>query len=83
MDPANNSSAIAHTTSEAARMLGIGKTKLFELIGSGELRSIQIGTRRLVPDAELRAFVERQLQEVAKDRDASQPVANGRGQSRT
>lgn len=33
--------------------LGIGRTKLYELIDSGELRSVRIGSRRFVPDAAL------------------------------
>ncbi|HUO39589.1 MAG TPA: excisionase family DNA-binding protein, partial [Mycobacterium sp.] len=31
--------------------LGIGRTKLYELIDSGELRSVKIGSRRFVTDA--------------------------------
>jgi excisionase family DNA binding protein len=33
---------------ETARMLSIGHTKTYELIGSGVLRSIRIGRRRLI-----------------------------------
>jgi excisionase family DNA binding protein len=34
---------------EAAHVLGIGRTKLFELLASGELESVQIGHSRRVP----------------------------------
>lgn len=33
---------------EAGRMLAIGKTKLGELISSGQIETVRIGTRRLV-----------------------------------
>ncbi|TCJ34715.1 DNA-binding protein [Parafrankia sp. BMG5.11] len=37
------------TTSEAAAVLGIGRTSLYELIRSGKLDTIKIGRRRLIP----------------------------------
>jgi len=36
------------SVSEACQTIGIGKTKLYELIGSGQLRTTTIGRRRLV-----------------------------------
>lgn len=33
---------------EAARLLGIGKTKTYELIGAGKLDTVAIGVRRMV-----------------------------------
>jgi excisionase family DNA binding protein len=39
--------------------LGIGRTKYFELIKSGELAAVRIGRRVLTPHAELDAFIER------------------------
>lgn len=44
---------------EAARLLGIGKTKAYELLSKGELDSIQIGTRRLVKMESIKAFIDR------------------------
>ncbi len=34
---------------EAARLLGLGRSNLFKLMESGELRSVKVGSRRLVP----------------------------------
>jgi len=39
--------------------LGIGRTKLYELIDSGELRSVRIGSRRFVTYAALDDFITR------------------------
>jgi excisionase family DNA binding protein len=38
----------------AGAMLGIGKTKLGELIASGELDTVRIGSRRLVKIASIK-----------------------------
>jgi len=43
----------------AARMLAVGRTTVYELIGAGELEAIQIGRSRRVPVASLEAFVQR------------------------
>lgn len=40
--------AILCSQAEAAKMLAIGKTKLGELISSGDLETVKIGARRLV-----------------------------------
>ena len=43
--------------SEAQTALGgIGRTKIAELIASGELASVKLGRRRLIPVAALEAF---------------------------
>jgi excisionase family DNA binding protein len=41
---------------EAAQRLGIGRTKVNELVASGALPSVVIGTRRLLRPADLEAF---------------------------
>jgi excisionase family DNA binding protein len=42
---------------EAARLLGLGRSNLFELMDSGELRSVVVGSRRLVPRRALEEFL--------------------------
>ncbi len=44
---------------EAGRVIGVGRTTMYQLIQSGELRTVTVGRRRLVPVAELVAYVER------------------------
>ena len=43
----------------AARMIGIGRTKFYELIGNGEVEVIKIGNATLVTTASLNAMIER------------------------
>jgi excisionase family DNA binding protein len=44
---------------EAARRLGLGRTKAWELVYSGALHSVTIGRSRRVPISSLHAFVQR------------------------
>jgi excisionase family DNA binding protein len=42
---------------EAAQRLGIGRTKVYELMASGQLRSVKIGAARRVSATALAEFV--------------------------
>jgi excisionase family DNA binding protein len=48
---------VAVSVSRAVEIIGIGRTKLYEFIESGELKTVKIGGRRLVPLDAIRAFV--------------------------
>lgn len=48
---------------EAAERLGIRRTLMYELVMSGEVRSIHVGRLRRVPSQALEAFVARRLAE--------------------
>ena len=53
------------TPVEAARALGIGRTKVYDLIASGRLRSVRLdGCRRITSD-DLAAFVAQLTAEAA------------------
>ena len=47
------------TPVEAARVLGIGRTKVYELMAAGTLGSVKIGAARRVPAQALAEFVAR------------------------
>ena len=46
------------TPLEAARALGIGRSKLYELMQTGQLTSVHIGACRRVPADALNVFLE-------------------------
>lgn len=46
------------TVADACAALGIGRTKLYELIGAGQLETFKIGKRTLIKTASIRALVE-------------------------
>ena len=43
---------------EACRISGIGRSKLYELIGAGEIAVIKVGSITLIPLQSLRSFLE-------------------------
>ncbi|MDP9408203.1 MAG: helix-turn-helix domain-containing protein [Actinomycetota bacterium] len=45
------------TPTEAAALLGIGRSKVYELIKSGQLSSVRIGACRRVPAEAVREFI--------------------------
>lgn len=45
------------TPEEAAERLSVGRSRIFELISSGRLRSVRIGASRRIPAAALTDFV--------------------------
>jgi excisionase family DNA binding protein len=44
---------------DAARMIGVGRTKLYELIANGELETVKLGKATRVTTASLHKLVER------------------------
>jgi excisionase family DNA binding protein len=50
------------TVAEAAAVLAIGRTTLYELIATGQLATVHIGRAVRIPRAELEAFVARRCQ---------------------
>ena len=49
---------LAHPIPEAAELLGVGRTSVYKLIDSGAIGTVTIGRRRLIPHADLVAYVE-------------------------
>jgi excisionase family DNA binding protein len=47
------------TVAEAARRIGIGRTKLYEYVSSGEISSVKIGRLRRIPAEALNDFLAR------------------------
>lgn len=46
------------SVADAAKALGVSRGSLYELVNAGELKSIQIGRRRLIPRAALVEFID-------------------------
>jgi excisionase family DNA binding protein len=48
---------LAVSPAEAARLAGLGRTSIYSALGSGALKSIKIGKRRLIAIEALRAWL--------------------------
>ena len=57
MANADLSAAALLNVEEAARRLGIGRTKMYALISAGDVETVNIGRRRLVPPECLEDYV--------------------------
>lgn len=49
---------LCFSTADAARTLGIGRSTLFELLARRQIKARELGTRTLIPAAELSRYVE-------------------------
>lgn len=50
---------------EAARLMGLGRSKLYQILNEGELNLIKLGGRSLVSVDELRSYVAEKLAKAA------------------
>lgn len=57
-DPTPRPLAVA--PADAAKMLSIGKTRLYEMIGTKDIPIIKIGRRTLIRVRDIEAFLDRQ-----------------------
>lgn len=55
----SRSEPLVYTIPEAATALRISRTKLYELLDSGEIESIHIGCSRKIPAEDLRIYIDR------------------------
>ena len=52
-----DSPKLAYTVAEACHAVGIGRTKLYELIGQGRVDTRKIGGRTVIPVESLQALI--------------------------
>lgn len=57
--PTEPSIRLAVSPTEAARLMSLGRTKLYELIAADELKSFKLGSRRLIRVSDIEAFLNR------------------------
>lgn len=69
---------LLYSVEEAALLLGIGRTYMFELVATGQVDSLKVGKRRKVTRAALDEFIERLAAREAAVANASEDGAPGR-----
>lgn len=60
-----NDQPLLHAPERAAKRLDVGRTKIYELMRSGELKSIKIGRARRIPESALAEYVQRRVESAA------------------
>lgn len=53
------------TAEEAAHLIGVGRSKMYELMASGAVTSVKIGVLRRVPTSALEEYVAALVEETA------------------
>ncbi len=51
--------SLLYKPEEAAKVLAIGRSKMFELMSSGDIETVQIGRSRRIPAQALEDYVDR------------------------
>lgn len=65
--PTTHLEKIFYRPAEAARVLSIGRTRLYDLMRTGEVESVKVGASRLIPAEALLEFAERLCQKDLAD----------------
>ncbi len=55
---------LLHRIPDACRRLSVSRTTLYELIKAGEIRSVKIGSRSLIPEIDLQRVLSSRLGDV-------------------
>jgi excisionase family DNA binding protein len=74
LQPPTTGCTIAVSPAEAAQLIGIGRTKLYEALNSGALPSYRIGCRRVILVAELEDWIRAHAVKSATERAATAPL---------
>lgn len=74
LEPPVTDDRILLSVDDAARVMGIGRSLVYELMSTGKLGSVKIATRRLVPRQSIVEFIEQQN---------AQPLRPGRASMET
>ena len=67
MDNCNNPPLLV-SINEAARIVGLGRSKFYTIIKQNELRLIKVGARSLVAMSDLQRFVEEKIEASKSER---------------
>jgi excisionase family DNA binding protein len=54
----NSPEPLAVRVPEACRMIGIGRSKFYELIAEGAIKAVKIGSVTVIPIVQLKALIE-------------------------
>lgn len=73
---ADRQAKVLYRAEEAAHLMSVSRTAIFNLIRSGDLRALKIGGRRRIPRSSIDDYIDRQL---AADSAEAETGGNARG----
>jgi len=56
-----------YTPEQARQKLGIGRTRFYELLRNGQIRTFRNGRNFLIPESSLAEFIDKQLREAESE----------------
>lgn len=62
-EASTDATRVAYGVDEACSALSLGRTALFDLMRTGQISSVKVGRRRLIPVAAVDAFIQRLVAE--------------------
>jgi len=68
MDTSQRPAPLAYSINDACKVLGIGRTYLYQLISEGRVRACKLGKRTLIPAASLNGLVEEPSRAPTRDK---------------
>lgn len=71
--PASDPGRVSYSVEEAADLIGIGRTVMFQLVIAGEIDSFKIGRRRLIPWDAIDSYIARLRAQQPAKRQADSP----------
>lgn len=66
MNQTNQAPALALGIDEAARVIGVARSMMYEIVARGEIESFKLGRRRLILVKNLDAYINRVAKENAR-----------------
>lgn len=54
-----SSAKAVYSIAELCQILGLGKTTIYSAIGAGQIKTLKVGRRTIIPATEVAAFLDR------------------------
>jgi len=69
VDPMSLNGPLLLTINQVAALLNLGRTKTYEIVRSGKIKSLKVGSRRLIRPEDVEIYVKRIAEDQCEDWD--------------
>jgi excisionase family DNA binding protein len=67
VDPMSLNSPLLLTINQVAALLNLGRTKTYEIVRSGKIKSLKVGSRRLIRPEDVEIYVKKIAEDQGED----------------